>query len=107
MIISDLAKNASNLCTIVIIWGKYRYKRLKMGVANSPDIFQQKMNYLFHRFEFIRAYIYDMFILTKVNWTDHIQNLELKLNKMKGKGLKCNIEKLSLDKPKWNTWVYG
>ena len=75
------------------MWGKYRYKRLPMGVANSPDIFQQKMNDLFHGFEFIRAYIEDVLILTKVDWTDHVHNLELTLNKLKEKGLKCNIEK--------------
>ena len=28
-----------------------------MGVANSPEILQQKMNDLFQGFEFIRAYI--------------------------------------------------
>ena len=33
-----LRKMASNLCTIIPPWGKYRYKRLPMGVANSPDI---------------------------------------------------------------------
>ena len=45
-----LRENASNLCTIILPWGKYRYKRLPMGVANSPDIIQQKMNDLFHGF---------------------------------------------------------
>ena len=64
-----------------------------MGVANSPDIFQQKMNDLFHGFEFICAYIYKILILTKVYWTDHVQKIELTLNKLKGKGLICNIEK--------------
>ena len=63
-----------------------------MGVAKSPDVFQQKMNDLFHGFEFIRVYIDDLLILTKVDWTDHIQKLELTLNKMKEKVLKCNIE---------------
>ena len=48
-----LNKNASNLCTIILPCGKYRYKRLLMGVSNSPEIFQQKTNYLFHGFEFI------------------------------------------------------
>ena len=43
-----------------------------MGVANSTDIFQQKMNDLFHVFEFIRAYIYDILILTKGYWKDHL-----------------------------------
>ena len=56
-----------------------------MGVANSPDIFQQKMIYLFHGFEFIRAYIDNLLILTKGDWTDHLQKLELTLNKLNKK----------------------
>ena len=45
-----LSKNSSDLCTIILLWEKYRYKRLPMGVANLPDIFQHKMNDLFHGF---------------------------------------------------------
>ena len=45
--------------------GKYCYKRLTMGITNYPDIFQQNMNDLFHGFEFICAYIYDLLVLTK------------------------------------------
>ena len=67
-----LRKNASNLCKIILPQGKYRYKRLPMGVANLPDIFQQKMNDLFHRFEFIYLYIDEILILTKGYWTDHV-----------------------------------
>ena len=52
--------------------GKYRYKRLQMGVSNSPDIFQHKMTDLFRGFEFIGAYMDDMLILTKGYWTDHV-----------------------------------
>ena len=89
----QLNGNASNLCTIIPPWGKYCYKRLTIRVANSPENFQQKMNDLFHGFEFIRAYIYDFLILTKLDWTYHAQKLELTLNKLKGKVLKCNIEK--------------
>ena len=32
-------QNASNLCTIILPYGKYFYKRLPMKVANSQDIF--------------------------------------------------------------------
>ena len=53
----QLSENASNLCTIIIPQGKYWYKRLSMGVSNSPAIYQHKMNDLFYGFEFIRAYI--------------------------------------------------
>ena len=59
-----------------------------MGVANSPDIFHQKMNDLFHGFYFIHAYIDDILILTKVDWTYNIQKLELTLDKLKEKILK-------------------
>ena len=70
-----LRKNASNLCTIILPWGEYRYKRLPMGVLDSPYIFQQKINDLCHVFEFIRACIDDILILTKGDWTDNIQKL--------------------------------
>ena len=64
-----LSKNTSNLCTVIILWGKYRYTCLPMGVANPPEIFQQKMNDLFNGFQFIRAYIENILILTKGNWS--------------------------------------
>ena len=64
-----------------------------MGVANSPDIFQKKINNLFHGFEFIHAYIDDLLILNKGDWTDRIQNIKLTLHKLKEKELTCNIKK--------------
>ena len=50
------------------------------------------MNDLFCAFEFIPAYIEDILILTKVDWAGHVQKLELTINKLEDKGLKCNIE---------------
>jgi hypothetical protein len=35
--------NASRICTVIFPWGKHSYKRLPMGIAGSPDIFQGKM----------------------------------------------------------------
>ena len=64
-----------------------------MKIADSPDIFQQKINDLFHGFEFICTCIDDILILTKGYWTDHVQKLKLNLNKLNEKGLQCNIEK--------------
>ena len=87
----QLSKNSSNLCRIIIPWLKYCYKCLPMGVTNYPDIFQLNMNALFNGFEFVRAYIDDLSILRKVDCKDHVQELELPLNKLKEKGLKYNI----------------
>ena len=63
-----------------------------MGVSNSLDIFQHKMNDLFHGFEFIYAHIYELFILTKRDWTDNVHKIESIFNKLKGKGLKYKIK---------------
>ena len=49
----------------------------------SPEISQQKMNDLFHGFKFICADIYELFILTKGDWIDHVHTLELMINKLK------------------------
>ena len=45
-----LSENASNICTTIFPWVKYQYKHLTMVVANSPEIFKQKMNDSFHGF---------------------------------------------------------
>ena len=50
------------------------------------------MDDLCHGFEFICAYI-DYLLIKKKNWTYHLHNLKLTRNKLKGKGIKCNIEK--------------
>ena len=42
----ELTPASSQLCTIVLPWGKYEYWKLPMGLCNSPDIFQEKMNEL-------------------------------------------------------------
>jgi hypothetical protein len=46
-------------------WGKYSYKRLPMGIAGSPNIFQEKMSDLMVTLEFVRTYLDDLLIITK------------------------------------------
>ena len=79
----QMSENTSNLYTIILPWGKCWYKRLPMAVEISTEIFQQNMNDLFRGFDFICAYIYDLVVLTKGNWIDYVQKLELTLNKLK------------------------
>ena len=52
------------------------------------------MNEMFRRIEFIKAYIYELFIITKVDWSDQLNILKLVLKNLIAKGLKCNIGKL-------------
>ena len=93
-----LSKQSSNLCTIILLWGKYRYKRLPMGVSNSSYILQGEMNKIFCGFEFIRAYIDCLLIITKGDFSDHLEKMELTFQKLQDSELKWNIEKSSFGK---------
>ena len=85
----QLTEDVSNLCTIILPWGKYRQKNLPIGVINPPENFQHRIYYLFQGFEFIHAYIENLLILTKENWTDHVYKLEPTLNELKESRNKC------------------
>ena len=84
----ELDPESSRLCTIVLPWGKYKYCKLTMGLYNSPDIFQEKMNKLFAGFNYVRVYIDDLLIVTKGSFEDHLQDLDTVLEKLKTAGLK-------------------
>ena len=88
-----LIKEASNLCNIILPWGKYKYECPPMGVYNLLDIFQEKTNEIFQWIEFIRTYIDDLLTIRKGDWYDHLNKLELLTEKIRVNGLKCNIEK--------------
>jgi hypothetical protein len=57
-----LDEYSQRLCTIILPWGKYRYKRLPMGIKNSPDIFQAVINDLLGDLEFVQVYLDDILI---------------------------------------------
>ena len=89
----ELSPFSQELCTIVLPWGKYEYQRLPMGLANSPNIFQEKINDLLGDLEYIRAYIDDCLIITKSTWEDHLDKLNEVLLRLKQAGLKVNAMK--------------
>ena len=43
-------ENAINSCMIIIPWGGCCYKHLTMGIGSLTEMFQHKMNDLFHGF---------------------------------------------------------
>ncbi len=38
----SLDPDVARICTIIFPWGKYSYKRLPKGIADLPNIFQEK-----------------------------------------------------------------
>ena len=89
----ELNPDSKKYCTIVLPFGKFEYQRLPMGLSNSPDIFQEKMSQLMEDLEFVRAYIDDLLITSSSTFEDHLEKLELVLQRLRQAGLKVNANK--------------
>ena len=76
--------------------GKYEYLRLPMGLCNSPDIFQEKVNELMQDLEFARAYLDDILVITKGDFTQHLEHIEQVLTRLNQAGLKVCMPKSKL-----------
>ena len=88
-----LDPDSRKLCTIILPFGKFEYQRLPQGICNGPDIFQEKMAELFDGFEYVRAYIDDLLVLTKGDFDDHLDKMEQVFIKLQEAGLKVNAPK--------------
>jgi hypothetical protein len=91
-----LDQDAFKICTIIFLWGKYSYKRLLMGIARSPDMFQAKMSELMESLEYEQAHIDDLLCISKDSLEDHLKKLEEFLKQLCKTGLKVNTDKLTL-----------
>ena len=95
-----LDPDAQKICTIVLSWGKYSYMCLPMGIAGSPDIFQEKMSGLMESLEFVRTYLDDLPTLTKGTYDNHLLKLRMVLCQLLDAGLCINATKFTFATPK-------
>ena len=79
----------------VLSFFQYFYKRLPMGVAGSPDIFQSKMSELMAALEFVRAYLDDLLVITRASLEAHLEKLRVVLTRLRDASLKVNADKSS------------
>ncbi len=87
-----LDPDVSRICTIIFPWGKYSYKRLPMGIAGSPDIFQEKMSELMESLEFARAFLDNLLCISKLSLEDHLDKLEVVLGQLHDAGLTAMLQ---------------
>ena len=71
-----------------------------MGLCNSPDIFQDKIDFLFNDLEYVRAYIDNLIIISNGNFEDHLNKVKIVLKKEKAAVHKINAEKSKFAKDK-------
>ena len=71
-----LDPDSQKMCTLILPWGKYSYQRLPMGIAGSPDIFQEKMSVLMEQLEYVQTYLDDILVIINDTFEDHLCKLE-------------------------------
>jgi hypothetical protein len=88
-----LDADAQRLCTIIFPWGKYKYKRLPMGINIAPDVFQNVMSKLTQDMEYVKAYLDDLLMLTYKSFNDHLTKLEMVLGRLSTAVMRANTSK--------------
>lgn len=88
----ELDEESKNLCVICTPFGNYRYNRLPLGVSQSPDISQEKMEKLFSDFEDVEVYIDDIGCFSD-SWEDHLKLLHRVLTVLQNNNFTVNPSK--------------
>ena len=94
-----LDEESQALCTTILPCGKFRYKRLPMGISNAPDIFQSIMSELLGDMDFVRVYIDDILIISDGTFEDHMAKLNQVLTRIETKGFRANVRKCFFARP--------
>jgi hypothetical protein len=82
---------AQKLCTSILPWGKYQYKRLPMGVKASPDIVQRIMYELLGDIPYIQVYLDDILINSNGTFEEHAANMEKVLERLQKANFRANL----------------
>ena len=64
-----------------------------MGIAGSPDIFQEKMSGLMESLDYVRTYIDNLLTITNSTFDDHLVKLWEVLRRLQEKCLSVNADK--------------
>ena len=78
--------------------GLYRYKRLPFGLASSPAIFQRTMEIILQGLEYV-AVIQDDILISGLDDSHHLSNLEKVLGRLDSYGLRFKLDKCKFMQP--------
>jgi hypothetical protein len=86
-----LDEYSAKLCTTILPWGTYHYRRLPMGIKNSPDIFQAVINGLLGDLDFVQVYLDDILITSNGSFHDHLQKLKIVFKRLEQANFRANL----------------
>lgn len=70
----------------------YRYNQLPFGVASAPALFQKVMDTVLQRLSHVICYLDDI-LITGVTEKEHVQNVEMVLERLRKHGIRARKEK--------------
>ena len=85
-----LDEASQRLCVISTPFGLFKYKRLPMGINNSPDFFQSIMHPLFADLPHVECFIDDIGIFSNSTFHDHLRDLQEVLLRLERNGFTVN-----------------
>jgi len=81
------------ICTIILPWGKFSYTCLPIGLAPSPDVYQEKMSLLFIDLEEVKVYFDHILVLGFDSLNDHLLILQEVSTPIRKANLQVNVAK--------------
>ena len=90
-----MSKEAQKILSTVVPWGRYSYKRLPMGLASAPDIFQNIMTNLFHDLDYVLVYLDDILVIQREGESeeDHLNKIDEVLTRLEKMDFRANLRK--------------
>jgi hypothetical protein len=88
-----LSDEAKKLCVISLPWGLYQYEVLPQGIKPATDIFQQRMNSLYHDMDTVDTFLDDTMILGYDTFDAHLSDLIEVLRRLLAAGMQVNAGK--------------
>jgi hypothetical protein len=89
-----LDNEAKKLCVISLPWGLFlQYQVLPQGIKPATDIFQQRMNALYHNMSNIDTFLDNSMLLGYSTFSNHLETVIEVLKRLLHPGMQINVKK--------------
>jgi hypothetical protein len=85
----ELDDESAELCVILTPYGKYKYKRLPLGIKQSPDFAQEIIEDVLCGLDKCEVYIDDVGTFSN-SWEEHLRTLDEVIKQLQANGFKFN-----------------